>query len=127
LPIKKSKVKTKERYLLYRAIQKNQKIFMVKRQNEDIWKGLYELPSIEFEDIKAFNAHLEKLKSEGCTVFGPMKHVLSHRVIFAGITIEKFHKDNPMNGAFLVELTNLSKYPKPVLVSKLLHLLYEDK
>lgn len=125
LPIKKSKVKTKERYLLYRAIQKNQKIFIVKRQNEDIWKGLYELPSIEFEDRKAFNAHLEKLKSEGCKVFGPMKHILSHQVIFAAITKEKILTDNCMHGAFMVELTNLSKYAKPVLVSKLLHLLYE--
>jgi A/G-specific adenine glycosylase len=127
LPTKKSKVKTKERYLLYRAIQKNQKIFIVKRQNEDIWKGLYELPSIEFEDIKAFNVHLEKLKSEGRSVLGPIKHVLSHQVIFAGITKEKTLVDEPMYESFWVELTNLSKYPKPVLISKLLHLLYEDK
>lgn len=127
LPIKKSKVKTKRRYFLYLAIQKNEKIFIVKRQNEDIWKGLYELPFIEFEDIKAFNAQLEKLKSGGQTVLGPIKHVLSHQLIHAAITKAKFLSEKPMDGAFLVELTNLSNYPKPVLVSKLLHLLYEDK
>lgn len=125
LPIKETKVKIKERFLLYLAVQKNQNIFLIKRQNEDIWKGLYELPSLEFENIKEFNSYLEKLKSEGRAVFGPIKHVLSHQVIFAGITKEKILKDKLMRKAIRVELTNLSKYPKPVLISKLLQLLYK--
>lgn len=48
-PVKKTRAKKRERYLHFFLLMEKNKLIIRKRTNEDIWKGLYELPVIETE------------------------------------------------------------------------------
>ncbi|OYT15857.1 MAG: A/G-specific adenine glycosylase [Bacteroidetes bacterium 4572_77] len=48
-PKKDKKIKIKNRYLHYFLLEDEKKIFIEKRDNSDIWRGLYQLPFIETE------------------------------------------------------------------------------
>lgn len=91
-PRKKGKIVTKDRFFNYLDIRVGDSVFLRRRTEDDIWKGLYEFPLIEsekkmsFEDIVA-TAEYKKLLSGSSQIklakIREMKHVLSHRVIHA--------------------------------------------
>jgi A/G-specific adenine glycosylase len=93
LPIKKSKTKVKNRYFNYLCVDFEDKTFLQKREAKDIWQNLYEFPLIESEKLLSTE---ELIKNENfCQLFkgipdvefiqktNPIKHVLSHQVLFA--------------------------------------------
>ncbi|MBP5456705.1 MAG: A/G-specific adenine glycosylase [Paludibacteraceae bacterium] len=47
LPVKSKKVATRDRYFYYFFIETGGYIYLHKRESDDIWKGLYELPLVE--------------------------------------------------------------------------------
>ncbi len=49
LPIKSKKVKIKKRYFHYLTIMASDGLYLERREQNDIWKGLYQLPLIEAE------------------------------------------------------------------------------
>jgi A/G-specific adenine glycosylase len=46
-PVKNKRVAVRHRYLIYMYIEQNNKVYIAKRTDNDIWKGLYQLPLIE--------------------------------------------------------------------------------
>jgi A/G-specific adenine glycosylase len=90
-PQKIKKTKQRHRYFYYLLIENETIIWLQKRNNNDIWKGLYQLPLIEtnhktsagmllqhpyfHKHIKQEEVSLKKLHS--------YKHILSHQVIHA--------------------------------------------
>lgn len=91
-PIKKNKTKTKKRYFNYLVIKNNNNFFIKKRNDKDIWQGLYDFPLIETNERitetkllcsdeweKTFKGQKIKLHSTS-TEF---KHILSHQHIHA--------------------------------------------
>lgn len=50
LPIKKKKLKLKNRYFYFILAKKSNKILIVKRKEKDIWHNLYTLPMLEIEN-----------------------------------------------------------------------------
>ena len=93
LPVKQHRTKTTNRYFNYIYVRMGAHTLINKRTGNDIWKNLYELPLIETENevpeekFYALSRWREML-AEGETplvrlVQKGVKHVLSHRVIYA--------------------------------------------
>ncbi|MCM0314510.1 A/G-specific adenine glycosylase [Bacteroides fragilis] len=93
LPVKQHKTKTTNRYFNYIYVRMGAYTLINKRTGNDIWKNLFEFPLIEtpeavseeeFPALPEFRA----MFAEGetpivCLVCRDVKHVLSHRVIYA--------------------------------------------
>ena len=93
LPVKQHRTKTSNRYFNYIYVRMGACTFIHKRTADDIWKNLFELPLVEAdrnlsEEEFLSSASFRSLIAEGEVpevrlVFRNVKHVLSHRVIYA--------------------------------------------
>lgn len=93
LPVKQHKTKTTNRYFNYIYVRMGAYTLINKRTGNDIWKNLFEFPLIETPEAvseEEFPAlpELRAMFAEGETpiiglVCRDVKHVLSHRVIYA--------------------------------------------
>ncbi|EJX08144.1 A/G-specific adenine glycosylase [gut metagenome] len=93
LPVKQHKTKTTNRYFNYIYVRAGAYTYINKRKGNDIWKNLFELPLIETADALSEEQFLAL--PEFGQLFAPgehptvrlvckgVKHVLSHRVIYA--------------------------------------------
>jgi len=95
IPSKHRKTRVKERYIFYLVIlshaKNNMQVIIKKRDQNDIWKGLYDFPSLEFDGPADKTAVIESenLKidfpylspAELKFTKGPSKHILSHRTL----------------------------------------------
>jgi A/G-specific adenine glycosylase len=133
LPIKSKKTKTQNRYFNYLFINYQNFTFVQKRTIKDIWQNLYEFPLIEsnhlltdaeLTDHDSFKAIFEGItKIEISKKTNPMKHVLSHRVIYAqfrSITIDAL--GNNLENFIKVPISAIDNYP----VSRLMELFLEN-
>ncbi len=93
LPVKAGKTVVKPRYFNYLHVLYEGNTFLFRRETKDIWQNLYEFPLIEtsvpvdwkaLTETEAFRNLFGKcgpLKVN--RMRGPVKHVLSHRIIYA--------------------------------------------
>lgn len=88
LPIKAKKVKVKKRYFHYLTLLTDGGIHLEKREEKDIWKGLYQLPMIEGEK-RLSKKEVEAKTKDRYGSFQKMTKVysatqqLTHRLIYA--------------------------------------------
>ena len=91
LPVKLKKTVQRERHLNYLVISKENQILLNKRGPKDIWENLYEFPlletplavkPIELVQMEQFQLLFGK-NVKARLVEGPVKHVLSHKKLFA--------------------------------------------
>ena len=122
LPVKAQKTKVSERFFHYIYVEQGGYTWLHKRGAGDIWQNLYELPLVE----TAKGGVLTK-KPAWCgrakltPVGGPIKHVLSHRIIWAQLYRVVLPPAAKVPTEFLrVNNTALEKYAVPRLVQKLL-------
>ncbi len=125
LPVKAKKAAQKHRYFYYLHLEEGSTVLLQKRENKDIWHGLYEFPLIEFTKtitpekllstslFKSFVAgkyHVQSISEE-------YKHVLSHQIIHAVfINLKgKFKKPKPLKS---VEIADVVSYPVSRLMEK---------
>lgn len=133
LPVKSKKTKTQNRYFNYLFINYQNYTFIQKRTSKDIWLNLYEFPLIETEHLltdfeliehDSFKSLFEGIhKIEILKRTNPMKHVLSHRVIYAQfqiISIDKISKQ--LENSIKVPLNSIDKYA----TSRLMELFLEN-
>lgn len=78
LPIARKKIKQKQRCFYFLVMTFQEKIYIEKRQAQDIWKGLHQFPLIEKEKI-------EKLKQQ------ELKQIIQHQ-FFQELTYSKTYK-----------------------------------
>lgn len=108
LPVKEKKIKKKNRFFHYLIFEYQDKIWIQKREEKDIWQGLYEFPMIENEDDLDFENLFkdEFLKSKfdfqqlKIKISQPYKQQLTHQTVFAlfyEISLEQFPKEIPTN------------------------------
>jgi A/G-specific adenine glycosylase len=134
LPVKIKKLKKKERYFNYLIFRQGAKFFMRKRQDKDIWNGLFEFHLIEeqkqiqsIDQILESDPLLKKLKKAVLEKeSGVYKHILTHQTIFARFWIldisKQPHTDKLFSGTALRAYSRkqILELPKPVLINNYL-------
>ena len=108
LPVNIKHIQIKNRYFHYFVCIKNDKIIIEKRENDDIWKGLYQLPMNETKNSKKLNFNL----------LYQTKHQLTHQ------TIHAFFYDVPDTSALpapagqrlKIKVQDIEKYAFPKLI-----------
>jgi len=129
LPVKLKKAKHKVRYFNYLYVREDHHFYLVKREDKDIWRNLYQLPLIESMDpmdeknmSATLNAWLQPGDKYQLRKQHLSKHLLTHQTIYATfweLVLERkpaFQGD----GYKKVSLKNYTKYPIPVLIENFL-------
>lgn len=87
LPVKEQVIKVVNRYFHYLIFLKNNQTLLQRREQNDIWKNLFEFPLVETSSEKFdVNSYLQTNKVQVCAtpqLAWQTKHVLTHRHIFA--------------------------------------------
>jgi A/G-specific adenine glycosylase len=129
LPVKGKRTKQRNRYFYYFYIDNGKFTWLEKRTKNDIWKNLYQFPLIEsdkeltdseiagLKKIPFLNGHPATVKK----ISKPVKHILSHQVIFATlIHIEITAVNSLPDNLIKVEKNSISNFPVPRLIEILL-------
>jgi A/G-specific adenine glycosylase len=133
LPVKSQKKKSTNRFFNYLFIRLGDNTFLQKRVEKDVWQNLYEFPLIETDRLLSAKelVDTEKFKIifnglsyvEIDKITNPVKHVLSHRVIFAQfIFINVSAKNEILKQLIQVQLNEIDHYA----VSRLMELFLEN-
>lgn len=136
-PVKQGKVKIKERFFNYFDIRIDSFMFLNKRTGDDIWKNLYELPLVEtdykltLDDLQETEAFAKMFDNVGKVVIRPMgmtlKHVLSHRIIYANFYIVEITNDALLEQQYLkIEKADLFNFAISRLVDRYFESLGEN-
>lgn len=131
LPVRKPGTAVKERHIHYIVITYRHRgenyLFLNRRTGNDIWKNLYDFPSLEHKlrkgedhlSEKAFEGFLQIPVPEFLDVSGPYHHLLSHRRILAWFYRVHFNKKIIL--PFVVAPVNrIGQYPIPRLIERYL-------
>jgi A/G-specific adenine glycosylase len=130
-PVKLKKGLVKKRYFIYLIMNQSGYTYINKRTGDDIWKKMYEFPLIEQaehmnEEGLEINigeyAGLKKTDFSILAVSKPVKHQLSHRIIYAQfvhLKILNVQYTGHSNWKKIVS-DEISKYPLPRLIDRYL-------
>ncbi len=133
-PVTRKKTKARKRYFNYFYIVDNGFTYITRREEQDIWKNLYEFPLVETPlpiDINqlAGNKGFRELfvDTPQMTIEPPssLKHVLSHQIIHACFYRVKPLEEHPFNAPehfIRVPHDQLEHYPVSRLIGKYLEL-----
>lgn len=132
LPVKQHKTKTTNRYFNYIYVRMGTHTFLHKRSGNDIWKNLFEFPLVESETLLSEEEFLRSDAFRAFLVLGEpitvrtvcreIKHVLSHRIIYANFYEVTLPEGSEAFNTFLrIDLNDLERYA----VSRLMHLFIE--
>jgi len=132
LPIKSKKTKVTRRFFNYLFIENNNSTYLQKRTAKDVWQNLYEFPLIETDHLldsaelirnENFKSLLSGIQDiEIIKTTNPMKHVLSHRVIFVQfISIRISNENKALSQLSKVSINELDRFA----VSRLMELFLE--
>ena len=134
LPVKSKRTQVKNRYFNYIYVRAGVYTFIKKRSENDIWRNLYELPLIETSEevdevsLCQLPQFRQMVSDEEKPFFRLLhrgvKHVLSHRVIWANFYEMVLPEDTRSFSSFLrIREDELDSYP----VSRLVSLFLEKK
>lgn len=130
LPVKLKGKESKRRYFYYVVVEHKDHLLMKKREEKDIWTGLYDFHLIEKKRPVKFEKLLEEeplrqiaKNAEEIKTTKNYKHVLTHQTIFSRFIIVKSSKRSvqPDKNHSFYSLHQISALPKPVLVSRFLN------
>jgi len=132
LPVKSQKTKVSNRYFNYLFIEFQGYTFIQKRTAKDVWQNLYEFPLIETEQLLSSSELIENdyfkslfddvTETNILKTSNPMKHVLSHRVIYAQfISIRISSLSKSLNQFNQIKINDLDDFA----VSRLMELFLE--
>lgn len=126
LPVRSAKTKISNRFFTYIYVKQGEYTWLRRREADDIWRGLYEPPLLETpcemteNELKKsdfWRANFSKTSPR--LLWGPVKHVLTHRVIHANFYgAELPLAARPAPGFIRVRLADVNKYALPRLVQK---------
>jgi A/G-specific adenine glycosylase len=127
LPFKSKKIKTRKRFFNYIVIDRNNSTFVRRRNQGDIWEGLYEFPLIEtskdLDEKSILNSNEFQILIGGknfeiIKISPQFKHQLTHQTIycrFIELKVKNFTNETDFEN---VKWTALEKYPKPILIQR---------
>ena len=127
IPARNAKATIRHRYIHYLVVTvsvgKDKFIFLNKRTGRDIWKNLYDFPSLEFSsDNKGSSLNEDDFNNLLCCptpkfqqVSGPYIHQLTHQKLHG--RFYHVHFDKPVELPYLlVPLHEIHQYPVPRLI-----------
>ncbi len=129
LPVRSKSNTNRDRYLHFIVFRQKQKCLLIRREEKDIWKGLYTPPWIETTSIK--NPSVARLKSLALNLFGHqdisimeatpvITQKLSHQTIhgrFHFVDINSPPQKSTDNSAW-VSSRKIAEYPRPKMVAE---------
>jgi A/G-specific adenine glycosylase len=131
-PVKNPKAAIKKKYLYYFffEIEKDNKTWIRKRTETDIWRNLYDFPAVEYDlPVDAEIALIDFLKDSKNEKFvlknisAQYEHQLTHRQIYATflrLNVNKNFDIPEKKSLFLINLADIAKYPVSRLVDRYL-------
>jgi len=134
LPLKGLKTKVKHRFFNYLFVEYLDQTFLQKRVEKDVWQNLYEFPLIESDrllssaELLADESFISLFKGisevEIRDITNPVKHVLSHRVIFTQfVTLRVSHNSDALRELVQIPFDQIDRFA----VSRLMELFLENK
>lgn len=134
LPIKSKKTKVSHRFFNYIFIENQGNTYIQQRKAKDIWQNLFEFPLIELDRLLETsellkNEEFRKLfdgigEVEIVEKSSPVKHILTHRIIFAQFITIVVNKESEALGKLIkVPVDEIEKYA----VSRLMELFLEKR
>jgi A/G-specific adenine glycosylase len=129
LPVKVKSKGSRKRYFYYLVVEGENSLMMRKREEQDIWKGLFDFhlieknKSVKTEKLLAEEPIKKFIKKSGAVkISKSYKHVLSHQTIFSRFIIVKNGKRfiSGQEKHSFYNFSEISELPKPVLVSRFL-------
>ena len=138
LPVKKQKQKAKSRYFHYLVINREGKIAVNKRSENDIWKNLYDFPLIEISKkmtskkimtTKPWKEFFGKTPATISSASAWHRHLLSHQTIHAVFYKVDLPTKKPMalkDKLKFVSNKEIRKYAVPKLIENYLNTLHKD-
>jgi A/G-specific adenine glycosylase len=124
LPVKLQKIKIKKRFLHFFLVNYKDKIVLVKRENNDIWKNLYQLPVIETKDEHGFSEKDVKkmFKKFGVTTTQKPKKIekIIHQLTHRQLHIVFWKINSSTKPIHIIDKKRLNKYPLPIVIANFL-------
>ncbi len=129
LPKIKPKAKKRPLYLCYLVFAEKNNLWLRKRKENDIWRGLYDFPAIESAhkpDIPEWKKMMEDdwgiPKNAGDFLSGHYRQLLTHIALEACFVVIKSSPAFPNSDTSLIKIkkTDLARYPVPRLVERFL-------
>lgn len=127
IPVKKKKIKLKKRFFTY-LVRDDEHTILQKREENDIWKGLYQFPNIEsnslldpdefFSELSVLNWIDKPNNVELIDTIDLPKHILSHQHIYTRFVVVK--NISYLHSGIQVDRSNLEQYPIPRIIDKFL-------
>ena len=123
LPVKLKKLKVNKRYLNFLLLHNGDEVWIEKREEQNIWKGLYQLPLIESDkeleaqDLVKQEAFINLIKNQPFQILSvnKIKHKLTHRDLY--IQFLQLELEGAPSLPFIrLELSKLNEFafPKPI-------------
>ncbi|MBV5283216.1 MAG: A/G-specific adenine glycosylase [Paludibacter sp.] len=133
LPIKSKKTKVSNRFFNYFFIELGGQTYLQKRVGKDVWQNLFEFPLVEADQLLTVEELMEtddfkklfsRIGEVGIVkISNPMKHVLSHRVIYAQFVTVKISDENAiLSERIKTPISEIDQFA----VSRLMELFLED-
>jgi A/G-specific adenine glycosylase len=127
LPRKAKPKVSRKRYFYYFVLQRGKSLLMRKREEKDIWHGLYDFRVVERSRPVETEKLLEELTDvqfsiDEVEISHRYKHILTHQIIFAKFVLikaEKFQLSRDGNLKFYT-FEKIYDLPKPVLITRFL-------
>jgi A/G-specific adenine glycosylase len=126
LPVKEKKRKMRKRFLNYVIIERKKKIAMKRREDKDIWRGLFDFYLVETKKVQKPQQTLEKnlkqLTVKEYKAIPLVKHVLSHQLLSIQFIWIKLNEKNSFmpGGMKFYSQKEVKALPKPIVISNYL-------
>jgi A/G-specific adenine glycosylase len=135
LPVKRKKIKIKQRFFHYLVIQYADKLYMKCRKDRDIWQGLYDFYLVENRQISELDRLDDTLavliRHYGLSVSSkptPYKHLLTHRRLYVHFlhvqaTASFIQEATPLLSQVGIKAFTIAQtkaLPKPILIDNFL-------
>jgi A/G-specific adenine glycosylase len=131
-PVKLKKPKKNIRYFNYMVFDQDNRIYLKKRDSNDIWKGLFDFYLFEsdatYSDLEEIANDIPLFRNKNLFLHSirSYKHTLTHQVIYAFFYHISFNQSELktsrllVNGGNFYSREDIKKLPKPVLIDKYL-------
>lgn len=131
-PFKRPKKAVKKRYMTFWMMDDGEYVILQKRDEKDIWGGLYQFPLTEMEtefpeaELQKLPIELFGIQPQTIRLYPVVKHILTHRQLFIRF-VHLTVKNLPMVAeSVTVSIDTVRNYPFPIVIAHFLNKHYAE-